>query len=220
MQQTPACSPARTPEPGGACLPQSEHTRWFPALQLHQGGRIAEGFEQNMERGAGGLGQASGRVSDAFRGLTDRFAAIIKAPFSRRSSSRSSSSSDRLHHESGSASEGMEMDSDTEAPVVPRESRRAAARDVSRAPRVSRHSHGMRKSAFVPQSARGSSRPLPATGRVRVAPPASHAKGLSYTEAKRIALKAAKPLAAKRGMDRKSMMKVVREAAREAAYSE
>lgn len=184
-----------------------------------------------MERGAGGLGQASGRVSDAFHGLTDRFAAMIKAPFSRSRGSSSSEerSSDRLRHESGSASEGMEEDSDTEqAPVVrrapsqqqaPKETRKVATREV-RAPRVSRHTHGIRKSAFETQGAPGSSRPVPATGRARAAPTVGHQKGLSYSEAKRIALKAAKPLAASHGMDRKSMMKVVREAAREAAYLE
>jgi hypothetical protein len=182
--------------------------------------KLAKGLESGLQRGAGGMGLAGDKVSDALSTFTGkatetghRLADFFKSAVRRNPGRRAAA---KLIPESGRPSRSWDADSadaepvqqvysedDTEAEDPTRSSKisqeekqalqkalaadrsakraaKEAARAVSRAGRVSQHTHGIKKSAFVQPG-----QAVPTAGKVG-------SKHLSYSAAKRAALKAAK----------------------------
>lgn len=192
--------------------------------------KLANGLEHGLQKGAGGMGLAGDKVTDALSTVKDkateagqRIADLFKAPFARRSSSSSSSGahgmSGRLNPESGKAVGDWsgssvphvysEDDTEAEDPkesakfkaeerqalqramAAERSAKRAAreaARAMERAPTVPRHVHGMKKSAFTtPTSSK-----VPSSSNSGSSDSGSSRKHITYAEAKRAAIKAAR----------------------------
>jgi hypothetical protein len=188
--------------------------------------KLANGLEHGLQKGAGGMGLAGDKVTDALSTVKDkateagqRIADLFKAPFARRSSgSGAHAVSGRLNPESGkavgdwsgSSVPNVYSEDDTEAEdpkesakfkaeerqalqramAAERSAKRAAreaARAMERAPTAPRHlPHGMKKSAFT----------TPTTSKVPSSSGSSSStstrKHISYAEAKRAAIKAAR----------------------------
>lgn len=183
--------------------------------------KLASGLEQGLQKGAGGMGLAGDKVTEALTTVKDkatetsqRIADLFRAPFARRSGgSGAHGVSGRLNPESGKAVGDWsgssvphvysEDDTEAEDPkeaakfkaeerqalqramAAERSAKRAAresARAMERAPTVSRHApHGMKKSAFTTTGKVPTSSKVPSTR-----------KHISYADAKRAAIKAAR----------------------------
>jgi hypothetical protein len=183
--------------------------------------KLAKGLESGLQHGAGGMGFAGDKVSDALSTFTGkatetghRLADFFKSAVRRNPGGRAAA---KLVPESGKpgrswyadeadaeSAQQVYSEDDTEAEEPTRSSKisqeekqalqkalaadrsakraaREAARAVNRASRVSRHTHSMKKSAFVQSGIQT----VPTAGQVG-------SKHLSYSEAKRAALKAAR----------------------------
>lgn len=201
------------------------------APQLGEGAditkKLASGLEQGLQKGAGGMGLAGDKVTDALSNVKDkateagqRIADLFKAPFARRSVGGSGTRgvSGKLNPESGKAVGDWsgssvphvysEDDTEAEDPkesakfkaeerqalqramAAERSAKRAAreaARAMERAPTTSRHApRGMKKSAFTTTGQ------VPTSSKVPSSSSGSTRKHITYAEAKRAAVKAAR----------------------------